>query len=227
MNENAKKFFQDNFSILPLLSLSDQQKLIDGSNVLKMKKGEQMHDVTSSCNGIMLIRSGQLRAYMLSEDGKEITLYRLLPKDVCVLTSSCLFNNMDIEMNIEIEKDTEFIITSPKVLESLRKENSVVDRFILDIVSQRFSEVMWVMEKVVFSPMLNRVSECLADHYALSESPMLAITHSDLANDLGSAREVVTRLLDYLQGEGVIRQFRGKIEITDINKLRKYYDYKY
>jgi CRP/FNR family transcriptional regulator len=224
MNENAKKFFQDNFSILPLLSLSDQQKLIDGSNVLKMKKGEQMHDVTSSCNGIMLIRSGQLRAYMLSEDGKEITLYRLLPKDVCVLTSSCLFNNIDINMNIETEKDTEVIIASHKVLNSLRKEYSIVDRFILDIVAQRFSEVMWVMEKVVFSPMLKRVSECLADHYALSESPMLAITHSELANDLGSAREVVTRLLDYLQGEGVIRQFRGKIEITDIKKLREYYD---
>ena len=157
----------------------------------------------------MIVKSGQLRTYMLSDEGKEITLYRLLPGDVCVMTSSCLFNNLDIEIHLLVEKPTEVIIIPYQILDSMRKENSMVDRFLLDIISQRFSEVMWVMEQVVFSPMLKRVAECLVNHWSLADSDVVRYSWRD-CNDLGMAREVVTRLLDYLQNDNVIKQERGR-----------------
>ncbi|HHU80125.1 MAG: Crp/Fnr family transcriptional regulator [Bacilli bacterium] len=210
-------------TIFPELSSRDQKQIIDGSSFHKYKKGEQIYNVTRTCNGIMIVKSGQLRTYMLSDEGKEITLYRLLPGDVCVMTSSCLFNNLDIEIHILVEKPTEVIIIPYQILDSMRKENSMVDRFLLDIISQRFSEVMWVMEQVVFSPMLKRVAECLVNHWSLADSDVVRITHGEIANDLGTAREVVTRLLDYLQNDNVIKQERGKITILDPLKLQTLY----
>jgi len=163
------------------LTAAEQNLLSRTLRKAEFEKGAVLADVSSQCNGMMLVFSGQIRAFMMSREGKEITLYRLLPRDVCVMTSSCLIRNLNISISMEFEKDSVVYFIPPDVLGKLKAENSKVEHFVLEIMSQRFSEVLWVMEKVIFTPMLTRLCEFLLERSALEENDVLTVTHSEIA----------------------------------------------
>ena len=167
-----------------------------------------------------MVKSGQLRAYILSEDGREITVGRLFAYDVSLLSASCVMPDMQFNVMIEAEKDTEFWSLPACMFKNLVDESLAVSNYSRSLLSSNFSELMWLMEQIMWKSFDKRLAEFLLEEMSIEDSDSLKITHEKIANHMGTAREVVTRMLRYFQGEGMVHLTRGAIEITDEQKLR-------
>jgi CRP/FNR family transcriptional regulator len=203
--------------------LTDSQK-----NTLKqmmVKKhftaGDAMHSGSDNCSGLFLIRSGQVRAYIISETGKEITLYHLFERDVCIFSASCMMKNISFEIMVEVEKDTQALLIPTSIFRKLSQESLPVQAFTNDLMASRFSDVMWIMEQALFTSLDKRLAGFLMEQLVIEERNTLEITHEKIANHLGTAREVITRMLKYFQNEGIVVLNRGTIDILDEKKLNK------
>lgn len=210
------------FPVWDKLSVEQQNKLTGSVTRHNVKKGTMVHGGAEECLGLLLICSGQLRVYICSEEGREITLYRLFERDICLFSASCMMNSIQFALNIEAEKDTEFWLIPPDIYRSMMEESAPLSNYTNQIMAARFSEVMWLMEQIMWKSFDRRLAEFLLEESALEESRTLTITHEKIANHMGTAREVVTRMLKYFQNEGLVVLSRGKIEITDLKKLTQY-----
>ena len=212
------------FPIWNKLTADQQRRILDVVDDLKVKKGTVLHDSGVDCLGLLVIRSGQLRVYILSEDGREITIYRLFERDVCLLSASCVMPNMQFNAIIEAEKDTELWSIPACLYKNLMDESLPVAAYSNDLMSSYFTDLMWLMEQIMWKSFDKRLAAFLLEETVLEESDLLKITHEKIANHLGTAREVVTRMLRYFQNEGMVRLTRGAIEVTDHKKLRQLSD---
>ena len=213
--------FQNYFPIWDKLTPAQKEK-IAGSAVRRIAvKGTVLHNGSADCTGLLLIQHGQLRAYILSDEGREITLYRLFDRDICLFSASCIMRSIQFEMIIEAEKDTALWIVPTEVYQSIMQESAPVSNFTNEIMATRFSEVMWLIEQIMWKSFDKRLAAFLLEESALEETPVLKITHEAIANHLGTAREVVTRMLRYFQSEGMVKLARGTVEITDAGKLQQ------
>lgn len=211
--------FQDCFPVWNRLT-PVQQSLIQDSMVLrKASRGTVIHNGRMDCLGLLLVKSGQLRAYMISEEGREITLYRLFDRDMCLFSASCVMRSIQFDVTIAAEKDTEFWVIPSAIYQSLMEQSAPVANYTSELMATRFSEVMWRIEQVLFKSMDKRVAAFLLEEAAIEGSNTLKITHETIANHLGTHREVITRMLRYFQGEGLVSLSRGTVEITDEEKL--------
>ena len=193
-----------------------QQQLVQDTLIRRqVTKGTVVHDGSADCSGLMLIRNGQLRVYMLSEEGREVTLYRLFDMDICLFSASCVMQSVQFDVMIEAEKDTEMWIIPPYIFQRLKNESAAMANYANDLMASRFSEVMWLMEQIMWKSFDKRLAAFL-----LEETHQLKITHEAIGNHLGNPREVVTRMLRYFQSEGMVNLSRGTVEITDEKKLR-------
>ena len=197
-----------------------QRNLIEESTVLKeFNKGESMRGSSDNCAGLFLILKGQVRAYIISDTGREISLYRLFERDVCLFTASCILKSITFDIFIEVEKPTEAYLIPTAILRKISAESLAVQTFNNEIMASRFSDVMWIMEQALFSSFDKRLANFLLERENIEGQSVIKITHEKIANDLGTAREVVTRMLKYFQEEGMVAISRGSIEILDENKL--------
>ena len=197
-----------------------QKKLLQQSAVFRLvRKGTTIHNGSENCTGLLLLGSGQLRAYILSDEGREITIYRLLAHDICLFSASCMMNSIQFEISVEAEKDTAFWIIPADIYKKLMLESAVVSNYTNEVMATRFSDVMWLMEQVLWKSFDKRLAEFLLEESNLEGSLVLKTTHEAIGNRLGNPREVVTRMLRYFQSEGMVRLARGVIEITDKGKL--------
>ena len=185
----------------------------------KIKKNSILHRGYGDCIGLVLVISGRFRAYIVSETGKEVTLYRLFERDICLLSASCVFSGIQIEISIEAEEDSEFYIIPPNVFNSVMEKSAVLANYANKIMASRFSEVMWLMDQIMFKSFDARLAEFLIKESDVENSDTLSITHEKIAAHLGSAREVVSRMLKYFQTEGLVSLSRGTIEIKDKKRL--------
>ena len=215
---------QYQFPVWKQLTPDQQQTLQKTAYQRKVPAGTVIQDGTMDCIGPVLVCSGQFRAYILSEEGREVTLYRLFEMDMCLMSASCMMPNIQFEVIIEAEKDSEIWIIPPHVFKKLMKENVAVSNYINDLMSSRFSDVMWTMEQVMFKSFDRRLADFLVKESQIEGTNVLKITHEKIANHLGSAREVVTRMLRYFQGEGLVTLTRGTVELTNEKALRKLAD---
>lgn len=183
--------------------------------------GESMHSSSDNCSGLFLISKGQVRAYIISESGKEITLYRLFDRDVCIFTASCIMKNISFDIYVEVEKDTEAFLIPTAVFRKLSEEALSVQMFTNNLMASRFTEVMWIMEQALFTSFDKRLANFLLEQSAIEETNNLKITHERIANHLGTAREVVTRMLKYFQSEGILEVNRGTIMLFNRQKLER------
>lgn len=198
-----------------------QQELLISSAVKRtVKKGTVIHNGSSDCLGLLLVSSGQLRAYILSQEGREITIYRLFDRDTCMFSASCMLRNLQFDITIEAEKDSELWIIPPDIFKKLMDESLPVSNFVNQVIVGRFSEVMWLMEQVLWKSFDKRLAAFLMEESNIEESDIIKITHEKIANHLGTAREVVTRMLRYFQNEQLIRLSRGTIEIIDHKRIQ-------
>lgn len=171
------------------------------------------------CIGLLLIQSGQLRAYILSEEGREVTIYRLFEMDICLFSASCIMPSIQFEVIIEAEKDTDLWIIPAWVYKQLLEESAPLANYTNEIMASRFSEVMWLIEQIMWKSLDKRLAAFLLDEASLEGTNQLRLTHEIIGNHLGTAREVITRMLRYFQSEGIVKLTRGSVEITDPKKL--------
>ena len=201
---------------------SEQKDKIAGSAVLRTaEKGTILHNGSMDCTGLLLIQSGQLRAYIVSEEGRETTIYRLFERDLCLLSASCVMQNIQFEVTIEAEKDSSLFVVPARIYKALQEQSAVVANYTSQLMAGRFSEVMWLLEQIMWKSFDRRLAEFLLNETLLEESSSLKITHEAIGNHLGTAREVVTRMLRYFQSEQMVKLSRGVVEVTDAVRLRK------
>lgn len=202
-----------------------QRQLVSSSIVPRtLGKGAVLHDGSADCAGLVLIKSGQLRAYILSEDGREITLYRLLDRDICLFSASCVMRSVQFEIMIAAEKDSEVYILPPYIFKKIMDESAPLANYVNELMATRFSEVMWLIEQIMWKSVDKRLANFLLEESTLEDSKELKLTHEAIANHLGTAREVVTRMLRYFQSEGYVRLARGTVEITDRDGMEELID---
>ena len=215
---------QDFFPIWAQLMPPHQQILTQSAIRRSIPKGTMLHSGSTECTGLLLVCSGQLRAFILSDEGREITLYRLFERDICLFSASCMLRSMQFEIMIAAEKDTELFIIPADVYQRVAKESAPAANFTTEIMAGRFSEVMWLMEQIMWKSFDKRLAAFLLEESTLEETQVLKITHETIANHLGTAREVVTRMLRYFQNEGMVKLARGTVEICEERRLQELSD---
>lgn len=202
--------------------LTDKQKSVICENTVPVtyKKGEIIHSGNANCIGILFIKKGQLRTYMLSEDGREITLYRLFSNDVCILSASCVLEAITFDVLIDAEEDTDVLLINSAVFRQLAEENIYMKCFAYQTTTSRFSDVMWAMQQILFMGADKRLAIFLLDESSKNESNDINLTHEQIAKYMGSAREVVSRMLKYFEEEGIVSLRRGGLSIIDKKRLQ-------
>lgn len=203
------------------LTPRDQAFLAENTRVASYPKGASVHRGDGDCLGVILVKKGVLRTYMLSEEGREITLYRLFEGDMCLLSASCILRSITFEVHIDAEEASEVVITSPSAFAELAKNNIYVESFSHSLTGERFSDVMWAMQQILFMSFDRRLAIFLIDELAKTGGDTVKLTHEQVAKYMGSAREVVTRMLRYFSEEGVVSLSRGGIRVTDRKKLHR------
>ena len=211
--------FQSCFPVWDQLSADQQSRILDSLVFREIKKGTVIHNGSADCTGLLLVKSGQLRAYILSDEGREITIYRLFDQDICLFSASCMLRSAQFDITIEAEKDTGLWVIPAETYRSIMERSAPLSNYTNEIMAARFSEVMWLMEQIMWKSMDRRVAAFLLEESAIEGTDRLSITHETIANHLGTHREVVTRMLRYLQGEGMIKLARGAVELLDEKKL--------
>ncbi len=196
-----------------------QDMLTDASQIRKFKKGELLHNGSNHCTGLILVLSGQIRAFTISDDGREITMYRLFERDICLFSASCMMNSIQFDITISAEKDTEVLIIPTDIYKSVMVISAPLANFTNEVMASRFSDVMWLIDQIMWKSFDKRLAEFLLNESNIDGTNILKITHEAIGNHLGNPREVVTRMLKYFQNEGMVKLSRGTIEITDENKL--------
>ena len=207
------------FPIWKKLTREQQERILTVSEFKKVQAGTNLHDGSPDCKGLMIVCSGQLRSYMLSDEGREVTICRFFDMDVCLFSAACVMPNMQFSILIAAEKDCELWIIPACLYKNLMEESQPIASYSCDLVTSHFSDLLWLMEQVMWKKMDERLAEFLLTESAIEGDTQLRITHETIANHLGTHREVVTRMLRYFQSEGMVRLTRGAVEITDEKRL--------
>jgi CRP/FNR family transcriptional regulator len=211
----------DGFPVWNKLTAKQQETLTHAAVLRHAQKGTLLHGGAGDCLGLLLVQQGQLRAFILSDEGREITLYRLFEGNICLFSAACAIGSLNLDIALEAEKDTQFWLIPPEIYRGVMEASAPLANYTNTLMAGRFSEVMWLMEQVMWHSFDRRLAAFLLEESALEGSSRLELTHERIANHLGTAREVVTRMLRYFQSEGLVHLSRGALEITDTAGLRR------
>lgn len=217
-----KELLKEVFPFWNDIKESDRETLSNSSFFEKKTKGTIMYNNQSDCDGVIVVKKGRIRVYITSPNGNEITLFRIFDRDLCMLSASCIINNLSFDSEMLFEEDSEILIIPMKVYKDISDRYAEVKNYTLEIISGKFSDAIWVFSQFVFSNMASRLAATLLEYRAFEGSDTLNVTHEMIAKDLGTAREVVTRMLKQFQLDEVVKLSRGKIEILRPDKLSDY-----
>lgn len=198
----------------------EQQALLTASAVPHtVAQGALLHTGAQDCTGLLLVASGQLRVFSLSPEGREVTLYRLFARDLCLFSAPCVLHSIRFDVTIAAEQETQLWLIPAERWRALMEASPVVANVTNEIMASRFSEVMWLLEQILWQSMDRRLAALLLEEAALADGLRISLTHEALANHLGTAREVVTRMLRYFQREGLVTLARGSVTLVDPDGL--------
>lgn len=209
----------DYFPFWPTLTDAQRTLLTQAAVPAHFAQGETLHE-GGVCTGLIVVVSGRIRAYTLSAEGKELTLYRLLERDICLLSASCIMRGLDFSVLLTAETDCDVLVLPSEPYQTVMRESAAVAAFTNELMAARFSDVMWLMDQLLNRKLDSRLAAFLVEERALEGTDTLHLTHERIASHLGSAREVVTRMLKYFQSEGLVRLERGSVTLTDPDRLR-------
>ena len=218
--QKAPTCLEEIFPFWNSLTAEQQHQLNAYTEEWHLKKRQGLHQGSNDCPGLCLVKDGQLRVFILSENGKEVTLYRLFAWDICLFSASCVMKNISFDLHVEAEKDTDIYLVPANLYEELMKNSLPVTDYTNQLMSSRFSDVMWMMEQILFTRFDSRLATFLLEQSTIEQSDILILTHEEIARHLGSAREVVTKMLHYFADEKLVRLSRGKITLLDKKKLQ-------
>ena len=213
--------FSQCFPIWNKLTADQQARLRSVTDLQRIKAGTVVHDGSPECKGMVLVKSGQLRAYLLSDEGREVTICRFFEMDICLFSASCVMPNMMFDVFIEAEKDTEIWVIPACMYQNLMDESLPLSNYSHALITNHFSEVMWLMEQIMWKSFDKRLALFLVEESRIEETNSLKITHEKIAAHLGTAREVVTRMLRYFQSDGMVKLTRGTVELKNKKALEQ------
>lgn len=219
LSTDITRFIRESLPFWDKLFENQRNLLLNYTTQHHYQRGESILSSTFECIGLLLIKSGTIRVYILSEEGKEVTLYRLAKGDICVMSASCILKSITFDVCIEAEDDCEVIQMASSALSLLSSDNIYVECFIYKLAAERFSDVMWTMQDILFTSFDKRLAAFLLDETAKNYSDTLKMTHEQIAKYMGSAREVVSRMLKYFANEGYVTLSRGGVRIIDKESL--------
>lgn len=211
--------FKNIFPFWNEISETDRNYICQNTYALTYRKGTTVHN-GNECSGVFFVRKGSLRVYMLSEEGKEITLYRLHEGNFCMLSASCVLQTVTFDVFVDAEEDCECYVVDGGAYSSVAENNPNIKIFTLETAISRFSDVMWVMQQILFMSIDKRLAIFLIDESARIGSDRIELTHEQIAKYIGSAREVVSRMLKYFTNEGIVESSRKGVLILDKKRLR-------
>lgn len=203
------------FPFYSFLSPQDKKIVAENFRTELVPAGSVIFDSTS-CKGVLLVLSGIIRVYILSESGREITLYRLFENDLCTLSVSCIMGKMPMQAMIKADTDCSIATLSNDIFSGLHQKYPGIQQLLFETMNTRLADVMWVVEQVAFRGMDQRIGEFLLSR----PSTIIYLTHEEIAAELGTAREVVSRMLKYFEKNGYVELSRGKMKIIDPDGLR-------
>ena len=207
------------FPVLGQLSLHDRQVIYESGQIIDLPVGQMLMQQNQQCQFIPLVLSGQLRVFTLSDNGREMTLFRTGPGDTCLLSIACQIKHQDFPALAQIENEaTLFMVPIPIYHQVLAEHPAWKDYIILTLFGH-LTSTMLTLEAVAFNRTDRRLAEWLIRHQP-SRGRTIRCTHEAIAIELGTAREVVSRLLGDLKNQGAVALGRGRIEILQPSVLQ-------
>lgn len=197
------------------LSEADREILLERTRIQQFKKGEIIHNCTGACLGLIGILRGNLCVCMLSEEGREITLFPLYENDLCVFGSACVLRPVTCHAHLAAEVDTEMLMIPHLVWEDIMRRNLHVECFAHKLAGKLLTTVLSTMQQMLFWDFDTRLAFYLVHESNRVGSLRIRTTHEKIARNIGSAREVVTRMLKRFSELGMVEVRRGTIEILD------------
>lgn len=216
-----KDFLADTLPFWNALTEEEKELCLSNIETKAFAKGTVLYHVGMGEASFKIVRSGIIRVFVSTPDGNEVTIYRLMGGDMCVLSVVCIMNMNSLDIHMEAEKDAEVSMIPAWVYQKLNEENNAVKDFTQQILTERFQAVMQVVSDLAFNNVGKRLARGLLRQMEFLDSRELFITHEALAKDIGSAREVVSRTLKHFENLGIVKLSRGKITILDIEELEK------
>lgn len=206
----------EQYPVINALNRERQIDLLNHTKLIKVPAGTQLFDELQPCEGFPFVLEGAVRVVKRMPDmHRELPLYRIMPGETCIITSSCLLGRMPYNAYGITESETQLILIPADIFENLLNE-PIFRRFIFNLFSERMLELMQLVEEVAFRKLDQRLAAQL-----LGKGPLLHVTHQQLADELGSVREIVSRLLKNFATQGLVRLSREQIDIIDPAGLRR------
>lgn len=220
MREEYEKVYSEIFPFWKNISEEDREYICDNSVALSYMKGSSVHG-GDGCSGVIFVRHGCLRLYIMSDEGKDVTLYRIHSGEMCMLSASCVIGAITFDVFVDAEVDSECYIISGPAYSYVAEKNTDIKIFTLETAVSRFSDVMWTVQQMLFMSVDKRLAVFLLDEAARTGSDTISLTQEQIAKYMGSAREVVSRMLKYFSAEGFVEVSRKGVKIIDKSALRK------
>ena len=199
--------YKEIFPFWSEISDADRDYICQNSHIFTYPMGKNIHN-GNECSGVILVHTGSLR------------LYRLHSGDMCMLSASCVLDAITFDVFVDAEVESTCYVISGSAFAAVSERNPCIKIFALETAVSRFSDVMWVMQQILFMSMDKRLAIFLSDESARTGSDTITLTHGQIARYMGSAREVVSRMLKYFANEGIVEVSRKGIRILDKKRLR-------
>lgn len=206
------------FEFLSQLDERKLEKLIENIHVRSFEGGTIILQEGNACENMVFILKGSIRVYKLSPEGREITLYHIGKGETCIILNSCIIENSNYPAIAEVEEDAQLAIISSIYFNELIFSAPSYQKYIFHIVSKRLTEVLTIVDEVVFKHMDTRIAAFLYEK-TLKDGNKLEITHEKISLEIGSAREVVSRILKDFEKQNILTLSRGIINITNMKKI--------
>ena len=201
------------------LAENEQQQVREKAYVRHYEPGDQLYGPCVECVGMIHMLRGETRAYILSEEGRELTLFRVHEGDHCVLSASCVLTHISFVSFMSVTKPSDILIVPVALFGDLCEKNIYVRCFAYELAAQRFSSVVFAMQQMLFARLEQRLASFLLQEYRKTGNPEIRMTHEQIALQINSARETVGRMLKRFAEEDMIENRRGSILLTDIRGL--------
>lgn len=219
--EETKNILSSYLPFWDSITDSQRERFLASATRRKYGAGATVGGAAGECTGLIIVLSGQLRVYTVTSDGREITVYRLFGRDMCLFSGACVISGIRFSVLVEAAEDTDTVSIPADVYKSVMEVSAPVANFTNELMASHFSEVMWLIDRIIGSRLDARLAALLLEERALRGSDTLCITHEMLGNHLGTAREVVSRMLSYFRSEGLVTLGRGTVTLADTEGLTR------
>ena len=203
--------------------LVDEEKtqLLSGAVLRVYKKDSYIYGMTDACLGMIYVQKGSIRVYITNEEGREITLFHIGSGECCILSACCVITGISLDVQLYAEEETEILAVHSGMVQKLMDSNIYVRCFAYELATKRFSDVVWVMQEILFAGFDVRMARFLLSVYEKTGEKKIQMTQEAIAKEVNSAREVVARMLKQFASDELIELNRGAILIKDFEGLKK------